>query len=189
MGHPLRYMSESGQAGSAASRKLIEAKESPGGEKGRPLLERLQRGLQADPSLMPFGSTVGFSVELLREGGAVVVLRTDERHENIVGYTHGGVLSTIADTAIGLAHLTTLQEDETATTVEIKINYLRPVWHTELRAHAHMVKRGKLLSFLECELLDGEDRLVARASGTMMTVPKDKTAGRGQFRFKEPDAE
>ena len=116
------------------------------------LLVRLQRGLQTDSGLMPFGSTVGFSVELLREGEAVVVVRTDERHENIAGYTHGGVLLTIADTAIGLAHLGTLRNDETATTVEVKMNFLRPAWHTELRAHARMVKRGQLLSLLECDV-------------------------------------
>ncbi|MGA2991460.1 MAG: PaaI family thioesterase [Candidatus Korobacteraceae bacterium] len=180
-------MTQSGPAGTAASRKLIKPDESLNAD--RALLDRLHRGVQADPSLMPFGSTVGLSVELIREGEAVVVLQTDERHENIVGYTHGGVLFTLADTAIGLAHLSTLREQETATTVEIKINYLRPVWHTRLRAHGRMVKRGKLLSLLECDLHDGDGRLVARASGTMMTVPQDKTVGRGQFHFKELESD
>ena len=101
------------------------------------------------------------------------MLKTDERHENIVGYTHGGVLSAMADTAIGLAHLTTLQEGETATTVEIKVNYLRPVWHDQLRAHGRMIKRGKLLSLLECHIHDGENRLVVHASGTMMTLREE----------------
>jgi acyl-CoA thioesterase len=137
---------------------------------------------------MPFGSTVGFSIELIREGEAVVVLRTDERHENIVGYTHGGVLFTIADTAIGLAHLGTLGYEETATTVEVQIHFLRPVWHTELRAHARMVKRGQLLSLVECDIRDREGQLVARASGTMMTLPEDKKMGRSQFRFEESDS-
>ncbi len=182
-------MTQSGQTGAAASRKPVKADESSDSISRGPLLERLKRGVLADPSLMPFAAAVGLSVELLREGEAVVVVRTDERHENIVGYTHGGVLFTLADTAIGLAHLATLREHETATTVEMKINYLRPVWHTELRAHARMVKRGKLLSLLDCDLHDGEGRLVARASGTMMTVPEDKAAGRGQFRFKEPDSD
>jgi acyl-CoA thioesterase len=184
-------MTERSQSGTAMPPDAIRAATEPqhaDSEAEGSLLVRLQRGLQTDSGLMPFGSTVGFSVELLREGEAVVVVRTDERHENIAGYTHGGVLLTIADTAIGLAHLGTLRNDETATTVEVKMNFLRPAWHTELRAHARMVKRGQLLSLLECDVCDQEGRLVARASGTMMTLPEDQKNGRSQFLFEKPDS-
>ena len=179
-------MTAPGEAGGTAARKALQkGKKSGSAEAGGSLLERLRRGLKTHPGLMPFSTTMGLSVELLDEGEAVLLLKTDERHENIVGYTHGGVLSAMADTAIGLAHLTTLQEGETATTVEIKVNYLRPVWHDQLRAHGRMIKRGKLLSLLECNILDGEDRLVAHASGTMMTLREEKHAGRNRFCFEK----
>ena len=154
------------------------------------LLDRLQKGLRGDSSLMPFGATIGFSVETVSAGEAVLVLRTDERHENILGYTHGGVLFTLADTAIGLAHIGTLKQDETATTVEIKVNFLRPAWHTELRAHARLIKQGRTLSLVECDIHDVENQLVAHAVGTMMTLADDKTmTGRKKFLFEERAAE
>jgi uncharacterized protein (TIGR00369 family) len=59
-----------------------------------------------------------------------------------MGTLHGGILCDIADAAMGIAFATTLSPDESFTTVELKINFFRPVWKAELKAVATLVQRG-----------------------------------------------
>ena len=71
-------------------------------------------------------------------------LDADERHHNPMGTLHGGVLCDIADVAMGLAYGSTLEEGETFTTLELKINFLRPVRSARLVADGLVVQRGKI---------------------------------------------
>src|SRR5277367_5957073 len=103
-------------------------------------LEALRR---KDPTMMPFGALLGFEVEYVELGEASVRMILDRRHNNVFGCTHGGVIFTLADTAIGLAHVAALTSQETGTTVESKINYLRPAFGGLLRAQARCVKQGQ----------------------------------------------
>lgn len=145
---------------------------------GAPLLERLRTAHAQCPALMPMGETLGFWVERLEAGSAVVVIEADDRHANVMGTTHGGLLFVLADTAVGLAHLSLLADGEAGATVEMKINFLRPVWRTRLRAKAHTVQRGDTLSLLECDVHDSNGRLVARAVATMIRLTKEAAEGR-----------
>jgi uncharacterized protein (TIGR00369 family) len=79
-----------------------------------------------------------------------------------MGTLHGGVLCDIADAAMAAAYRTTLRQGERFTTVELKINFLRPVWNAKLRAQARVVRAGKLVGLLECDIFDEQRRLVAR---------------------------
>jgi uncharacterized protein (TIGR00369 family) len=139
---------------------------------------RLQRLREADAAMMPFGRTIGFRVERIVSGEAVVVVSCNRKLHNVFGYTHGGAIFSLADTAIGLAHVSLLESHQTSTTVESKINFLRPALSGELRAHARCVKQGRTLSFFECDVLDGENRLIARSNATMMTLTDDSSQGR-----------
>ena len=87
-----------------------------------------------------------------------------------MGTLHGGVLCDIADAAMGVAYSSTLAEGETFTTIELKINFLRPVWREKLRAEARVVRAGETVGLVECDILDEQQRLVARASSTCMTL-------------------
>jgi uncharacterized protein (TIGR00369 family) len=60
-----------------------------------------------------------------------------------MGTLHVGVLCDIADAAMGIAYSTTLAPSQSFTTVELKINFLRPVWKAKLRAEARMIHSGK----------------------------------------------
>jgi len=142
------------------------------------LLERLRTTHARCPALMPIGETLGFLVEYIEAGSAAVVMDADERHANVMGATHGGLLFLLADTAVGLAHLGQLADGEAGTTVEMKINFLRPVWCTRLRAEARTVQRGGTLSLLECDVRDSDGRLVARAMATMMRIAGEAAEGR-----------
>jgi uncharacterized protein (TIGR00369 family) len=63
---------------------------------------------------------------------------------------------------MGIAYRSTLAEGETFTTIELKINFLRPVWDAKLRAQARMVRAGKVVGLVQCDILDERQRLVAR---------------------------
>jgi hypothetical protein len=84
----------------------------------------------------------------------------------------------LADTAAGLAYLALLAEGESGTTVEMKINLLRPVWQTRLRAEARIIQQGATFSLAECDVLDSNQRLVAHATATMMRLTGRAAEGR-----------
>jgi len=108
----------------------------------------------------------------------VVELRADERHANPMGTVHGGILCDIADMAMGIAYASTLSEDETFTTLELKINFLRPVWKSTLRAEGKVVQTGKTVGLVACDITDEQGHLVARASSTCMTLRGAAAHGR-----------
>jgi uncharacterized protein (TIGR00369 family) len=79
---------------------------------------------------------------------------------------------------MGMAWASTLGEGETFTSLELKINFLKPVWSGTLRAVGRVVKDGHTVGLLECDVLDEQDRLVARASSTCLTLRGAQAAGR-----------
>jgi uncharacterized protein (TIGR00369 family) len=111
-------------------------------------------------------------------GEAEMALVADERHANPMGTLHGGILGDLADAAMGMAYASSLDEGETFTTLELKINFLRPVWNGRLRALGRVVRPGRTISLVECDVLDDQDRLVARASATQMTLRGEAAEGR-----------
>ena len=133
-------------------------------------LERLIDEVKAGSHSMPLGQTLGYRLSEIRDGEAVIEIDTSDIHFNYMGYTHGGVICTIMDTAMGLAALSTLTQEETSTTVELKVNMLRPVWRSRLRAIAKVTNRGRTLQLLECEVRDERDKVVSKAMGTWMTL-------------------
>ena len=85
-----------------------------------------------------------------------------------------------------VAYLSTLAQGETATTIELKINFLRPVWNAKLRAEARVVRAGKVVGLIECDILDERQRLVARASSTCMTLRGRLAEGRQMTMAQSP---
>ena len=133
----------------------------------RELGERMLRG-EVPPA--PVMRLVGFTARVIEPGHAVFELEADERHHNPLGTLHGGVYCDVADAAMGMAYAATLDEGETFTTVELKINFLRPVRRARLTAEARMVKAGRSVGYVECDVKDEQGRLVARASSTCMRL-------------------
>jgi uncharacterized protein (TIGR00369 family) len=137
---------------------------------------KLQRGEAAPP---PISQLIGFYPVSVEPGHAIFELEADpSRHANPMGTLHGGILSTLADTAMGMAYAASLGDNETFTTLELKINFLRPVWRARLRATAHVVQAGRTVGLTECDIVDDKGRLVVRASSTCMTLRGEQGAGR-----------
>jgi uncharacterized protein (TIGR00369 family) len=126
----------------------------------------------------PIGKLLGLM--LIRNGPrrATVEFNADERYRNPMGTLHGGVLCDIADAAMGAAYLSSLAEGETFTTIELKINFLRPVWKGKLRAEARLVRPGHTVGLVECDIFDQQQHLIARASSTCMTLRGAVAEGR-----------
>lgn len=143
-----------------------------------PVYERLLAALAEGNQLMPLAGTLGFRLVSIQPGEAVFELEVTHNHHNPMGTLHGGVLCTVADSAMGIAHQSTLQDGESSTTLELKINFLRPVWTGKLRAVGKITKGGRTISLAECEVFDEAERLVAKASSTCMTLRGDQAEGR-----------
>jgi uncharacterized protein (TIGR00369 family) len=67
---------------------------------------------------------------------------------------------------------------ESFTTVELKINFFRPVWQAQLTAQGMVVRRGQTIGYVECTITDEDNRLVAKAVSTCMVLRDQKAAGR-----------
>jgi uncharacterized protein (TIGR00369 family) len=105
-------------------------------------------------------------------------LEAAERHTNPMGTLHGGILCDVADGAMGMAFFTTCAEGESFTTLELKINFLRPFWTGTLLAHGWVVSRGRTVGMTECDVVDENDRLIAKATSTVMALRGESAKGR-----------
>ena len=141
----------------------------------RELVRDLAQGKAAPP---PIAKLIGFTVTLAEAGKAIVEFQASERHANPMGSLHGGVLCDIADAAMGMAYASNLDEGETFTTLELKINFIKPVWNARLRAIASVIKQGKTVGLVECDVVDEKDQLVAHATCTQMTLRGENARGR-----------
>src|SRR5207245_9234639 len=85
---------------------------------------------------------------------------------------------------MGIAYASTLGEAETFTTLELKINFLKPVWKARLRAEGRVVKAGRTVGLVECDVRDDEGELVARATSTCLTLRGEQERRRGALRSR-----
>ena len=127
----------------------------------------------------PIAQLIGFSLREVDAGRAVIDFEATPRHASPLGTLHGGVFADIADAAMGIAYASTLGEGETFTTLELKINFLKPVWTGTLVATGRVVKGGRTVGLVECDVTDAQDRLVAHATSTCMTLRGAEAVGRG----------
>jgi len=133
---------------------------------------------KANTNEVPIARLIGFEANEIADGRAVVTLAAGSQHANPMGTLHGGVLCDIADAAMGMAFHSTLAPGESFTTIELKINFFRPVWTAQLRAEGKVVRRGSLMGYIECEITDEQGRLVAKSSSTCMVLKGDRAKGR-----------
>jgi len=127
---------------------------------------------------VPVARLLGFEASDVADGHATVTLSAGPQHANPMGTLHGGILCDVADAAMGMAFASTLAPEESFTTVELKINFFRPVWQAQLRAEGTVVQRGRTIGYVECAITDEENRVIARAACTCMVLRGQGAAGR-----------
>ena len=142
------------------------------------MLDAIQQVLRGEAPPPPIATLIGFTLTAIEPGRAVVEFEAAGRHANPLGTLHGGVLCDLADLAMGWAYAASLAEGESFTTLELKINFLRPVWTGKLIAVGYVVKGGRTVGLVECDMTDDQGRLVARASSTCLTLRGETARGR-----------
>jgi uncharacterized protein (TIGR00369 family) len=116
--------------------------------------------------------TLGARIAEAEPGRVVVEIEVGPQHRQGAGVVQGGVITQIADAAMGMS-LATMQEDRVwNTTIELKINFLRPAIEGRLRAVGRVVQIKQSLLFGEADVFDEKGRLIATASSTCMAVPE-----------------
>jgi uncharacterized protein (TIGR00369 family) len=113
----------------------------------------------------PYYRLLGMVASSERAGHARVVVPARDELLQLYGGIHGGVLLSIADSAVNIALATTFTADETTATIDLTMSFLAPAGRRDLDAEATILRRGHRIAFGECVIrADGE--IVARASGT-----------------------
>src|SRR5436309_11054215 len=125
------------------------------------LLEAMQRTIRGEAVEgvrmtfpPPVAVLIGFEPVAVEEGAAVFRLQARrDKHANPMGTLHGGILCDVADAAMGMACATLLDEGESFTTLELRINFLRPVTDALIEVRSRVVHSGKSLVYLECDVV------------------------------------
>ena len=125
------------------------------------------------PFNFPFPIMKTLGLRLVEVGEATASFEMEaktELHSNPMGTLHGGVLCDLADAAIGTAHFTTIAERESFTSIDLQINFFRPVWNERLKAVAKPVHRGRTISRYVCDVTRADGKLVAQVTSTVITL-------------------
>ena len=120
---------------------------------------------------------LGLRLERLEIGEAVVALDVEPKHRNLVGTLHGGMISTLADTATGVAMASTLDAGQTWTTTSLSVTFLSPGRDGVVRATGRAVKSGRRFGYAEADVTSDDGTLLARATATFaITAVRDPSS-------------
>jgi uncharacterized protein (TIGR00369 family) len=139
------------------------------------VLQAMARGELPPP---PVARLVGLELLSVEHSRTRFRLQAGQRHLNPMGTLHGGILCDLADAAMGTAFATTLEAGQSYTTLELSINFLKPIRSAVLTAEGRIVKRTRRTGLTECDVVDEGGSLVARAKSTCLVLEGTDAAGR-----------
>src|ERR1700729_932130 len=148
-------------------KKANPSKRKAAGEAVGVAAEQLRRRLQQNST----AKQMGFVLEKATRGRVRLQMKVDARHLQVHGVVHGGVLAALADTAGGLATYMDCPRGTRVATVEMKINFLESVEAGTVFAEAEVVRRGRHIAVVDCDVRDDRGRLVAKALMTFFVGP------------------
>jgi uncharacterized protein (TIGR00369 family) len=117
---------------------------------------------------VPFAKLLGIKVDSVEPGHAVLSMTLRHEHMRNNAIAHGGVIATLIDSAMAIAIMALLEENEHTVTVDLTIHYLRPVIEGSTKASARVVRAGRRVVTVSAELFDGEGKLAATAISTYL---------------------
>lgn len=138
-------------------------------------LEKVLRGAVPPP---PIAQLLGLQLTSVEPGRVVIEMDASARHANPMGTLHGGVLCDLSDLAMGASMATTLEDEESFTTLDLTSKFFKPIWNARLRATARVVKRTRTLGLIECDVEDEKGSLVAKVYSSCMVLRGDEARGR-----------
>ncbi|MHB8605000.1 MAG: PaaI family thioesterase [Thermoplasmatota archaeon] len=141
-----------------------------------PVDAQIREVLRIPTEAPPVAGLLGMTLASAGPGIANFTMDVGERHHNPMGSVHGGILTDLADAAMGYAVISTLGKDETFTTLELKMNFLRPVFEGRLRCTARVDQRGKTIAYAVADVWNAEGKVVAKAVSTSLIVKREGSA-------------
>ena len=123
-----------------------------------------------------FGETLGMNFVIQKEGHVIYHLTIEQKHLATPKAAHGGVISALLDATVGVGALSAVCHDgKVVSTVEMKVTFFAPAMlEDQLIATSSLIKKGKRLIFLEADVLNQRNELIAKASATLNAYPKEK---------------
>lgn len=120
-----------------------------------------------------FHARMGMHLERLAEGESEIALEVGPDHVNLMGVLHGGVISSLADAATGIAMLSALDDGWSHLTTSIQLTFLSPgVLGDRVVARGRVVKRGRRFGYAEADVERSDGTLLARAAATFLVQPE-----------------
>jgi len=119
---------------------------------------------------VPFAKLLGIEVESAEPGHAVLTMNLRSEHMRNDAIAHGGVVATLIDSAMAIAIMAMLAENERTVTVDLTIHYLRPVTEGFAKASARVVRAGRKVVTVSAELFDKDEKLAATAISTYLRL-------------------
>jgi uncharacterized protein (TIGR00369 family) len=132
-------------------------------------LSMLRRIISGELPGAAVGDLIGMRMIEAEEGRVTFELDVGPEHSSPPGTLHGGILCDLADGAMGCACVSLLAEGDSFATIELKINFLKPVWTGRLTAVGEVLKAGRTITLCDCRITDEGGSLVAYATSTCMT--------------------
>lgn len=122
----------------------------------------------------PMGDLLGLRLVEVDEGRVVFTAQATAAHNNTTGYAHGGFTATLLDSALGCAINTLAQDGKVYTTLELKINYMRPITADvgPLRCEAKALHVGKRVGMAEGRVVDSRGKLYAHGTTTCIAIER-----------------
>jgi acyl-CoA thioesterase len=115
--------------------------------------------------LHPYADLLGLEIQSSSDGKSTCLVTFKKTLLNPNNVLHGGVIYSLADTGMGAALSSVLNEGEKCATIEIKIMYIKPAGHFDLICDTEVIKKGRRVALLESEVYSN-DELIAKASGS-----------------------
>jgi uncharacterized protein (TIGR00369 family) len=119
----------------------------------------------------PFHQWAGLDLRSVGDGQAELTMELLPHHFNPQGIVHGGIITALADTSIGLALRSQLRPGLTHRTAQLNVHFLAKGEGNRLLGRGHAIHLGQRMGYGEAEVFDGRDRLLARATGTFIVLP------------------
>ena len=120
----------------------------------------------------PFWSLLGMEILGIKKGWAKIRLPFTKKLTNGIGVAHGGAIFSPADSAVGMALIGLTARDENISTLEMKINYFKPLAEGEIIAEAKIVHKGTMTAIGDVEVRDGNGNLIAKGLTTYAITKK-----------------
>jgi uncharacterized protein (TIGR00369 family) len=141
------------------------------------LQKLLEDWLMGESEPPPVIRLLGIELVECEEGISKMELSADDKHHNPMGFVHGGIYCDLADAAMGTALASVMEPGETFATTDLSTNYFIPMRRGILRAYGRVVRKGRDVAYMECEMTAEDGKLIAKSSSTCLILRAEAPGG------------